>query len=191
MIDAEVDSQQKRLVGFDVGGPISSDIAGRVSFISNDSGSYYYDMFFHQQQLFAALVDQITSNYTVSVNGSFVDTKYRENDGINRVNQSLIDNDTYLTGAPPLSSVEGIATPVDLTGSTQLNRRTIIDEPVGTDAHSQHAMLQAIQTYQVNDNFSIVNNTFYDYINRYNQTEDYYADTAEGSFTIEKLSLTW
>ena len=46
-------------------------------------------------------------------------------------------------------------------------------------------MLQAIQTYQVNDNFTIVNNTFYDYINRYNQTQLYYADTAEGSYTIE------
>jgi outer membrane receptor protein involved in Fe transport len=185
MLDAEVDSQQKRIAGFDVGGPLSSGIAGRVSFISNDSGSYYYDMFFHQQQLFAALVDQITPNYTISLNGSFVDTKYRENDGINRVNQDLIDNGTYLTGAPPLSEVEGFGTLVNLTGSTQLNRRIIIDEPAGTDAHSQHAMLQAIQTYRVNDNFSIVNNTFYDYINRYNQTEDYYADTAEGSYTLE------
>jgi len=185
MLDAEVDSQQKRIVGFDVGGPITSGIAARVSFISNDSGSYYYDMFFHQQQLYAVLVDQITPNYTLSVNGSFVDTKYRENDGINRVNQGLIDTDTYLTGAPPLDEVEGYGTLVEMTGSTRLNRRIIIDEPDGTDAHSQHAMLQAIQTYRVNDNFSIVNNTFYDYINRYNQTEDYYADTAEGSYTIE------
>jgi iron complex outermembrane recepter protein len=185
MFDVEGDTQQKRIAGFDVGGPISGDISGRVSFISNDSGSYYYDMFFHQQQVFAALVDQVTSNYTISFNGSFVDTKYRENDGINRVNQGLIDNGTYLTGAPPLSEVEGFGTEVDLTGSTRLNERTIIDEPAGTGAHSQHAMLQAIQTYRVNDNFSIVNNTFYDYINRYNQTEDYYADTAEGSYSIE------
>jgi outer membrane receptor protein involved in Fe transport len=185
MADTEFDSQQKRIVGFDVGGPLSSDIAGRVSFISNDSGSYYYDMFFHQQQVFVALVDRITSNYTISLNGSFVDTQYRENDGINRVNQALIDNGTYLTGAPPLSDVSGFGTEVMMTGTTQLNPRTIIDEPDGTGAHSQHAMLQAIQTYRVNDNFSIVNNTFYDYINRYNQTEDYYADTAEGSYTIE------
>jgi iron complex outermembrane receptor protein len=185
MFDAEVDSQQKRVVGFDVGGPITSSIAGRVSFISNDSGSYYYDMFFHQQQVFAALVDQVTSKYTISINGSFVDTQYRENDGINRVNQALIDNGTYLTGAPPLDEVEGYGTLVDMTGSTHLNQRTIIDEPDGTGAHSQHAMLQAIQTYQVSDTFSIVNNTFYDYINRYNQTEDYYADTAIGSYTFE------
>ncbi|MGC1456658.1 MAG: TonB-dependent receptor [Steroidobacteraceae bacterium] len=185
MFDAEVDSQQKRVVGLDVGGPINSDIAARVSFISNDSGSYYYDMFFHQQQIYAVLVDKITSNYTISINGSFVDTQYRENDGINRLNQGLIDNATYLTGAPPLDTVEGYGTLVDLTGSTRLNERTIIDEPNGTGAHSQHAMLQAIQTYQVNDNFSIVNNTLYDYMNRYNQTEDYYADGAIGSYTVE------
>ena len=37
----------------------------------------------------------------------------------------------------------------------------------------------------MSDNFSIVNNTFYDYLNRYNQTEDYYADTAKGSYTLE------
>jgi outer membrane receptor protein involved in Fe transport len=185
LFDAEVDSQQKRVVGLDVGGPLSSNIAGRVSFISNDSGSYYYDMFFHQQQIYAVLVDQITSNYTISINGSFVDTQYRENDGINRLNQGLINNATYLTGAPPLDTVEGYGTLVDMTGSTHLNQRTIIDEPDGTGAHAQHAMLQAIQTYRVNDNFSIVNNTLYDYMNRYNQTEDYYADGAIGSYTVE------
>ncbi len=185
MFDTEFDTQQKRIVGFDVGGPLTSSLAGRLSVISNDSGSYYYDMFFHQQQVYGVLVDQITSKYTISINGSFVDTQYRENDGINRVNQALIDSRTYLTGAPPLDSVQGFGTLVDMTGTTSLNERTIIDEPAGTGAHSQHAMLQAIQTYQVNDNFSIVNNTFYDYINRYNQTQDYYADTAEGSYTIE------
>ena len=185
IFNAEGDTQQKRIVGFDVGGPLTSNIAGRLAVTSNDSGSYYYDMFFHQQQVFAALVDQVTSKYTISFNGSYVDTQYRENDGINRVNQALIDDGTYLTGAPPLSDVSGYGTEVFLTGSTHLNSRTIIDESVGNGAHSQHAMLQVIQTYQVSDNFSIVNNTFYDYMNRYNQTEDYYADTAKGSYSLE------
>jgi len=66
-----------------------------------------------------------------------------------------------------------------------LNPRTIIDEPAGTGAHALHAMLQVIQTLTLSDDFSIVNNTFYDYVNRYNQTEDYYADTAKGSYTFE------
>ena len=79
----------------------------------------------------------------------------------------------------------GFGTEIDLTGSVPLNDRVIIDEPPGTGAHSLHAKLQIIQTFKASDNFSIVNNTFYDYMNRYNQTEDYYADTAKGSYTIE------
>jgi hypothetical protein len=29
-----------------------------VSFTSDDSGSYYYDMYFHQQSLFASVLDR-------------------------------------------------------------------------------------------------------------------------------------
>jgi len=180
----EFDSLQKRIAGFDVGGPLASNFAGRVSFTSNDSGSYYNDMFFHQQSFYGALVMDVTSNYTISLNGDFVDTKYRENDGANRVNQGFINNGTYLTG-PAVTPIEGFGTEIDLTGTTLLNGRTIIDEPPGNGAHSQHAMLQIIQTLRVSDDFSIVNNTFYDYMNRYNQVEAYYADTAEGSYTFE------
>jgi len=183
--NAEVDTFQKRIFQFDVGGPLGADTAGRVSFNSTDSGSYYNDEFFHQQSLYAAVVKQFGSNYTVSLNGDITDTLYRENDGVNRVNQALINNGTYLTGAPPLADVGGYGTVVDLTGSTTLNDHIIIDEAPGTGAHALHAMLQLIQTYQVNDNFSITNNTFYDYINRYNQVMAYYADTAIGSYSIE------
>ncbi len=181
----EADTHQKRIASLDLGGPLIENVAGRVSFTSNDSNSYYYDMYFHQQSLYAALVADVTSKYKISINGDITDSRYRENDGINRVNQGLIDNSTYLTGAPSLSNVVGYGTEVDLTGSTVLNPRTIIDEPAGTGAHALHAMLQIIQTLTLSDDFSIVNNTFYDYVNRYNQTEDYYADTAKGSYTFE------
>jgi outer membrane receptor protein involved in Fe transport len=189
-ISLEFDTQQKRIVSFDVGAPVNDSIAARVAFTANDSGSYYYDMFFHQQSLFASLIDQVTPEYSILLTGGFENTTYRENDGINRVNQQLIDNGTYLTG--PVVGIVGDPGPeagfgsiVDLTGSTQLNRRTIIDEPNGTGAHSMHIKGQIIQTFKASDDFTIVNNTFYNYINRYNQTEDYYADTAKGSFTIE------
>jgi len=181
----EADTHQKRIANLDLGGPLIENVAGRVSFTSNDSNSYYYDMYFHQQSLYVALVADVTSNYKISINGDITDSRYRENDGINRVNQGLINNSNYLTGAPPLSSVVGYGTEVDLAGSTVLNPRTIIDEPAGTGAHALHAMLQIIQTLRLSDDFSIVNNTFYDYVNRYNQTEDYYADTAKGSYTLE------
>ena len=183
--NVEADSQQKRVASFDIGGPlIEGLVAGRLSLQSSDSGSYYYDMFFHQQSAYAALLFNISPKYTVAFNADYVDTRYREDDGINRVNQALIDNGTYLTGNPVLP-IEGYGTEVDLTGTTSLNPRTIIDEPDGNGAHSQHARVQLIQTFTASDNFSIVNNTLYDYLNRYNQVMAYYADTAKGSYTIE------
>ncbi len=183
----EFDTQQKRRASFDLGAPLTSTIAARVSFTEDDSGSYYYDMFFHQQSLFAAVIDQVTSRYSVLLTGGFENTTYRENDGVNRVNQQLIDNGTYLTGGVVggAGGISGFGSQIDLTGSVPLNDRVIIDEPGGTGAHSLHIKGQIIQTFKATDNFSISNNTFYDYMNRYNQTQDYYADTAKGSFTIE------
>jgi outer membrane receptor protein involved in Fe transport len=186
-LNVEVDSQQKRRASFDLDGPLTSNTAARVSFTSDDSGSYYYDMYFHQQSLFAAVLTQFTPQYSVLVTGGVEDTRYRENDGINRVNQGLIDNGTYLTGGVVggPSNISGFGSEIDLTGTAVLNGRIIIDQPPGTGAHSLHAKAQIIQTFKASDNFSIVNNTFYDYMDRYNQTMDYYADTAKGSYTFE------
>ena len=181
---AEFDTQQKRRVWFDVGGPLNSVVAARVSVRTDDSGSYYYDMYFHQQSVYAAVLTQFTPKYSVLFSADFVDTRYREDDGVNRVNQNLIDNGTYLTGGPT-APITGFLTPVDLTGSVQLNDRIIIDEPPGTGAHALHVKGQVIQTFKAADNFTVVNNTFYDYLNRYNQIMAYYADTAKGSYTIE------
>jgi len=182
--DVEADTQQKRRASFDVGGPLTSNVAARVSFASDDSGSYYSDIYFHQQSLFAAVLTEVTPKYSVLVTGGFEDTRYRENDGVNRVNQALIDHGTYLTGGT-VGGLYGFGSEVDLTGSVPLSDRVLIDEPAGTGAHSLHIKGQIIQTFKAADSFTIVNNTFYDYLDRYNQTEDYYADTAKGSYTIE------
>jgi len=182
--EVEFDTQQKRRASFDVGAPLTSNVAARVSFASDDSGSYYYDMYFHQQSLYAAVLTNFTSKYSVLVTGSFEDTRYRENDGINRASQDLIDNGTYLTGGPT-APISGFETPVLLGSPVRLNDRILIDETPGTGAHSLHAKAQVIQNFAATDNFSVVNNTFYDYLDRYNQTMDYYADTAKGSYTLE------
>ncbi len=183
----EFDTQEKRRASVDLGMAFNSNIAGRLAFTEDDSGSYYNNMFFHQQSVFAAVIDQVTPQYTVLVTGGLENTTYRENDGINRVNQQLIDNNTYLTGGVVggPAGISGFGATIDLTGSVPLNDKIIIDEPPGTGAHSLHIKGQIIQTFKGSDDFSVVNNTFYDYMNRYNQTQDYYADTAKGSFTIE------
>ena len=183
----EFDTQQKRRASFDIDRPLTSTTAARVSFTTDDSGSYYYDMYFHQQSLFGAVLTQFTPAYSVLFTAALEDTRYRENDGVNRVNQNLIDNGTYLTGGPVggPSAISGYGTEVLLNGTTQLNDRILIDEPAGTGAHAVHIKGQVIQSFLASDGLTIVNNTFYDYMNRYNQTEDYYADTAKNSYSIE------
>jgi hypothetical protein len=122
----------------------------------------------------------------VVATAGFEDTRYRENDGVNHVNQALINDGAYLTGgATDPSTISGLGTEVTLGNPRQISARITIDEPDGNGAHSVHAKGQLIQTFKATDSFSITNNTFYDYINRYNQVMAYYADTAKGSYTIE------
>lgn len=182
--ELEFDSQQKRRATVDVGGPLTGNTAGRVSVAIDESGSYYYDMFFHQQSIYGALLTQVTPQYSIFLNTSVENTTYRENDGVNRANQALIDHGTYLTGGP-ITPIAGFGTPVLLTGSTQLNDRILIDQPDGTSAHAMHFKAQMIQTFKASDTLTVTNNTFYDFINRYNQTQDYYADTAKDSYSLE------
>ena len=178
--------QQKRRASFDVGGPLTSNMAARVSFTSDDSGSYYYDMYFHQQSLFAVRAHrghaQLQRPGHRRFRGHPVPRERRHQPG-----QPGAHRQRHLPHRRCLrpSSISGFGTEFDSTGSVQLNGRTIIDEPPGTGAHSLHVKGQIIQTFKAADDFTIVNNTFYDYMNRYNQTEDYYADTAKGSYTVE------
>jgi len=44
---------------------------------------------------------------------------------------------------------------------------------------------QAQQNYQFNDALSVSNNTFFNLVNRDNQTQDYYSDSTIGSYTLE------
>jgi outer membrane receptor protein involved in Fe transport len=181
----EFDTQQKRRASFDINDPLTANTAVRVSFASDDSGSYYNNMYFHQQSLFVSMLTQFTDKYSVLATAGFEDTRYRENDGVNRVNQALINDGTYLTGSPDPSTIAGFGTEVTLGNPRQISDRITIDEPAGNGAHSVHAKGQLIQTFTASDSLSITNNTFYDYINRYNQVMAYYADTAKGSYTIE------
>lgn len=180
----EVDSQQKRRLLMDVGGPLAQNVAMRLSYTGDYSGSYYDGMYFHQQSLYAVVVANLSPAYTVQFNSEYVDSRYRENDGVNRVNQQLIDNGAYLTGGPT-APIQSLLTPLLLGNPVQLGRRVIIDEAPGTGSHALHYNAQVIQTYAATDNFSIVNNTFYNYLNRYNIVQYYFADTAKGSYTIE------
>ena len=87
--------------------------------------------------------------------------------------------------APRRRTIFGFGTVVYLTGYTtgsirapsSMSRRA----PARTRS-TQGADHPDLQGYR---QLHVVNNTFYDYLNRYNQIQDYYADTAKGSYTLE------
>jgi outer membrane receptor protein involved in Fe transport len=184
-LSLELDTLEKRRFNVDVGGPAGPNLSYRLSYTGDVSGSYYNGMFFHQHSLYGVVVANITPKYTVQFNTEYTDARFRENDGINRVNQQLIDNGTYLTGAPPASAIVDFLAPVTLGNPTKLSRQVIIDQGPGTSARAARYNAQLIQTYELADNVTVVNNTFYNFINRYNVIPDYYADTAQASYTLE------
>ena len=182
----QLDTLEKRRFNVDIGGPASENLSYRLSYTGDLSGSYYNGMFFHQESLYGVVVANITPKYTVQFNSEYVDARYRENDGINRVNQQLIDNGSYLTGGqPPPNQISGFLTPVIMGNPTQLSRQVIIDQGPGTAARAQRYNAQLIQTYEVSEGLTVVNNTFYNFMDRFNVIPDYYADTAKASYTIE------
>ena len=182
---AEFDSNDKRRWSLDFGGPINNKVAYRFSYTGEDSGSYYTGMYFREQAVYGAATINVSDKYTINVNSEIAYADYKENDGINRVNQQLINNGSYLTGSPAPADVAGFGTPYTLGNPVVLGRSVNIDEAPDTEAHSLRFNVQVQQNYQFNDSTSVSNNTFFNLMNRDNQTQDYFSDSTRGSYTIE------
>ncbi|MBX3737889.1 MAG: TonB-dependent receptor [Candidatus Didemnitutus sp.] len=82
----------------DVGGPISSKAAYRLSYSGQDSKGYWHNYYNKNNSLYGALTLRPSTGYEIFFSGSVSLYKYTENWGLNRVTQDLIDNGRYLTG---------------------------------------------------------------------------------------------
>ncbi len=180
----EFDTIGHRRLSLDAGGPLNDDIAWRFSYSGDNSGSYWYDQYFHQQSVYGVVTDRITPRYSVTLSSEVSEAKLTENDGVNRVNQAFIDHGTYLTGGI-VGDWQSFGTETNLGNPVQLGRRVNIDEAPDTGARTLKYNVQFIQNLDVNDNLSVSNNTFFNYLNRYNLVEDYFADSTKNSYTIE------
>ena len=127
----------------------------------------------------------MNDKYTINVNSEIAYADYKENDGINRVSQQLINNGAYLTGSPAPGTISGFGTQFTLGNPVTIDRKTNIDEGPDTEAHSLRFNVQVQQNYQFSDAASVSNNTFFNFMNRDNQTQDYFSDSTKGSYTIE------
>ena len=180
----DIDTAGHRRQSLDFGGPSGSNLAYRISYSGEESNSYYDYQYFHEQALYGVVVADISDQYTVQFNTEYTDGRYTENDGINRVNQQLIDSGSYLTGGV-VGPVMGFGSTVQMGNPIQLSRRTDVDGAPGSGARSTRYNAQLIQNYAFNRDVTLTNNTFFNYLNRYNQTEMYFADSAKGTYTFE------
>ena len=211
-VQATFDTVDNRRWTADVSGPIIPGQLGlRISYSGEDSDSYFYGHWMRKNAVYAALRWRPNSSYQLDFNTEINVEQYTENVGINRVNQQLIDNGLYLQGAPvqgaaggalyaaligadsvpvgspgnPYSPVPPILTEVNLTTPVAINPRVTIDQTPGTSSRAVLFNAQLIQSYDLNANLTIENNTFFNYLNSDNQDNYYYADESNGSWSIE------
>ena len=82
----------------DYGTPISDQLAIRISYSGDESGSYYEYGKKETQAFYGALTWKPNDTYRMEMNVEFFNASYTENWGINRITQDLIDNGMYLPG---------------------------------------------------------------------------------------------
>ncbi|OAI42651.1 hypothetical protein AYO41_03860 [Verrucomicrobia bacterium SCGC AG-212-E04] len=190
-VGATFGSYGQYLYNADFGGPIIKDkLAFRVSFSGEESGSYYENGHQYTQAIYTALTWTPSANYTLDFNFEGFWADYTENFGINRPTQDLIDHGRYITGTVGLvngvqdnSIINGGFNTVTPGPTINLNRSVRLLAPGdGSGGHSFNA--QVIQTLKLNETFSIVNNTFFYYVNRGTYSSYYYSEILDSNFAI-------
>ena len=201
----------------DVGGPIVSDDLGvLLSYSGEDSNNTYFSgHYFYKEALYGAVRWQPNDKYRLDVNAEANIQRYTEEVGVNRVNQALINNGSYLQGAPvgqldtqiefagpfavnppggpsqPYAAVPFLTEVQLANNGAHLNPRTTLDETPGVGSRANLFNFQAIQTYDFNSNLKLENNTLFMYQDSANYEPYYYADTSNGSWSFEnRLDIT-
>lgn len=176
----------------DVGGPVSEKLAYRVSYSGEDSKGYYYNGKKKTQAIYGASEWRPNEKYTLETNAEFFVADFTENWGINRVTQDLIDKGLYIPDAgsdaayvAALQNIGGGFNPVRPQGTpVKLDRRTRLLAP-GDDSYGKNITAQAIQTVKLSPDSKIVNNTFFNYINRDTFSSYYYNSVHKDNWALE------
>lgn len=166
-------------VTLDFGGPISKVFAYRISYLDREADSYYQNVKNRTHDLFAAFTWRPTPDWQFDWTIQYIDSRFNEIDGINRVTQELLDHWIYNAG--PVQSVNTYWLPINGFGpygpnsynlllNTNLTYKVKIygyqsltspqDNAVGERINSQ-----LISTYHINDSTSVVNLSYVEYLN--------------------------
>ena len=183
----------------DIGAPIKDNLAYRLSYSGEQSGSYYYDGFRRTQAGYGAITWIANDNYTLDFNNEFQWANYTENFGINRPTMNLINKGLYQTGIntnnfPGLPSdpqnskyvVSGFPTvnTIQLGPEVPIDRRSRLLRP-GDDSEGVSYNAQVVQTIKPGGDWEFVNNTFFRYIRRETLSSYYYSEIVDPSLSLE------
>ncbi len=185
---ATIDSVGNRRLDVDVGGPIVPHELGLlISYSGEYSDSYFYNHYMHKNALYVALTWEPNAKYDLKFNAEVNDEQYTEDVGVNRVNQQLINSGEYLQDDPAYGPVYvyNFGTQFNLLNSVKINPRITIDQTPSTSSRALLYNAQLIQSYHLNNSWTLENNTFFAFQNSDNQEFYYYADESNGSYTIE------
>lgn len=183
----------------DIGAPIKDNLAYRLSYSGEQSGSYYYDGFRRTQAGYGAITWIANDNYTLDFNNEFQWANYTENFGVNRPTMNLINKGLYQTGIntnnfPGLPSdpqnskyvTSGFPTvnQIQLGPEVHLDRRSRVLRP-GDDSEGRSYNAQVVQTIKPGGDWEFVNNSFFRYIRRETMSSYYYSEIIDPSLSFE------
>lgn len=203
--EASFDTVGDRRWNVDVQGPIiPGELGFRISYSGAYSDSYFYNHFDDKNAVYAALRWAPNDRYQLDFNGEVNSQQYTENVGVNRVNQNLINNNSYLQGGPdgnqydepfpiqigspgnPFSPAAPFLTEINLSNTgVYLNPRITIDQTPGVWSDALSLNDQLIQTYRLTPDITIEDNAFFAYQDSENREPYYFADASRGSWSFE------
>ena len=196
-VSATVGSYGQKEWTVDIGGPLSKELAYRVSYSGTDSNGYWHNYYNKNHSLYGAMTFRPTEKYELFVNASASFYRYTENWGINRVTQDLIDNGNYITGinvnngagnppSDPQNSkyVLGGGNVLALGPTVQIDRHARLLKP-GNHSTGREFNGQAIQTYLASPDVKIVNNSYFSYTARNTLSSYYYMEIIDPSWFLE------
>jgi hypothetical protein len=164
----------------DFGGPIIKNVlAYRASYQGDYSGSYYENEKTESNDGYIALGWTPNKDFRVDFNSEIYDGRFNENTGLNRPTQGLIDglnystggttafggtyvNGTGVAGPAPTTNPGTFAGIIDSPGTQKISASDTLVSPEDAD-FSKDINAELMETYNLNDNITLINHTYYEY----------------------------
>ena len=190
-------SFDQHTVDLDVNYALSDTLAFRTSMQFKEWEGFWDRWYDKSQSYYATLAWRPNETYSLDIMGEYYKGNYTENWGINRVTQDLLDNGTYIpsfdnaadwaafyASQPPRGFGNFPGVPLDPDSAVQVRREGKLAAP-GDDSNADVFWLQAIQNFNVSDDFKIINNTYFHYKDRETFSSYHYSEYLPENWSLE------